>query len=277
MKLTISMATMEDYDGVFFTIQSLRMHHKLPADTEFLVLDNSPTGQHTEATKHLLEAVPNSRWVHVEDRKSSFIKYEAFKHATGDIVLGLDCHVLLEVGFIDHLLEWWGQNQRAKHQLTGPLLYSNLKTRSSHMNPEWRGVDFGTWGNNVEAMKGVEPFEVPMQGMGCFSFWRGCSPPILPDFHGFGAEEWYIAEKVRKHGGKTLCHPKMGWMHRFGWPKRAYAGGNKGRIINYYRGWLDLYKSLDHPLIQQMTKHWLSRMPESELDILIKKATLSAP
>ena len=28
-KLTIGMATYDDYDGVFFTIQSLRMHHRI--------------------------------------------------------------------------------------------------------------------------------------------------------------------------------------------------------------------------------------------------------
>lgn len=274
MKLTISMATMDDYDGVFFTVQSLRMHHKLPADTEFLVLDNSPAGDHLDATKHFLTAVPSSKWVHVEDRKSSFIKYDAFKHATGDVVLGLDCHVLLEAGFIDRLLEWWEANQGSRNQLTGPLVYNCLHSRSTHMNPEWRGADFGTWGTHPDGVKGTEPFEVPMQGMGCFSFWRENFPAILADFQGFGAEEWYIAEKVRKKGGKTLCHPKMGWMHRFCWPKRVYEGGNDCRIINYYRGWLDLYKTLDHPLIQQMTKHWLTQMPQSTLDRLIAKAIM---
>ena len=276
MKLTISMACYDDYDGVFFTIQSLRMHHMLPEDTEFLVLDNSPKGDHLDATKHFLTAVPNSRWIHVEDRQSSFVKYDAFKHATGDVVLGLDCHVLLETGFIDRLLEWWQANQGSKNQLTGPLVYNCLKSRSTHMEPVWRGQDFGTWGTDAVGVKGTEPFEIPMQGMGCFSFWREHFPANLPAFQGFGAEEWFFAEKVRKQGGQVLCHPAMGWMHRFCWPKRSYPSCNDARVMNYYRGWLHLYKYLDHPMIRVMTQHWLTVMPQSKLDELIQKAILPA-
>lgn len=275
MKLTISMSTYDDYDGVFFTIQSLRMHHKLPADTEFVVIDNNPDGGHSKTLSGFLKAVPNVKLVEERSRKSSFVKYDAFKHATGDVILGLDCHVLLQQGFIDGLLAWWSENQGSPSLLTGPLVYNDLVSLSSHMAEEWRGSDFGTWATNGEALKRGDPFTVPMQGMGCFSFWRTEAPHPNPDFRHFGAEEWYMAERTRRNGGKVICHPKLGWMHRFEWPPRSFPMALDDKIVNYYRGWLELYGTLEHQRVRQMTDHWLKTMPQAKLDELIKKATLS--
>jgi hypothetical protein len=274
MKLTISMAAYDDYDGVFFTIQSLRMHHNLPADTEFVVIDNNPVGQNSETMKGFLKAVPNIKLIEEKGRKSSFVKYDAFKHATGDVILGLDCHILLQTGFIDALLSWWGANQGSPNLLTGPLVYNDLVSLSSHLDETWRGNDFGIWATNHEALKKGEPFEVPMQGMGCFSFWRDTAPHPNPEFRCFGAEEWYMAERTRINGGKVVCHPQMVWMHRFDWPPRTFPMALNDKIMNYYRGWLELYKDTSHPRMQEMTKHWLTLIPQDKLDELIKKAKL---
>jgi hypothetical protein len=274
MKLTISMAAYDDYDGVFFTIQSLRMHHKLPADTEFLVIDNNPTGKHSETMNGFLKAVPNAKVIEERGRKSSFVKYDAFKHATGDVILGLDCHILLQTGFIDTLLEWWGNNQGSPSQLTGPLLYNDLVSVSSHMGETWRGNDFGIWASSPDEVKKGEPFEIPMQGMGCFSFWRTAAPVPNPHFRCFGAEEWYMAERTRRNGGKVICHPKMGWMHRFAWPPRNFPMALDDKVVNYYRGWLELYGGTKHPRMQEMTTHWLTMYPRAKLDELIKKASM---
>ena len=42
-RLTIGMATYDDYDGVYFTIQSIRFHNpELDGQLEFVVIDNNP-------------------------------------------------------------------------------------------------------------------------------------------------------------------------------------------------------------------------------------------
>ena len=44
-KLTIGMATFDDYHGVYFSIQALRMYHpEVIDDIEILVVDNNPDG-----------------------------------------------------------------------------------------------------------------------------------------------------------------------------------------------------------------------------------------
>lgn len=43
-KLTIGMATYDDFDGVFFSVQALRMYHPETEGAEIIVLDNNPEG-----------------------------------------------------------------------------------------------------------------------------------------------------------------------------------------------------------------------------------------
>ncbi len=83
-----------------------------------------------------------------------------------------------------------------------------------------------------------------------------------------------MAERTRRNGGKVLCHPKMGWMHRFEWPPRSFPMALDDKIVNYYLGWLELYGTLEHQRMQAMTAHWLKTIPQAKLDELIKKATL---
>lgn len=275
MKLTVSMATYDDYDGVYFTVQSLRLHQTLRKfDHEILVLDNNPSSSHGEQVRNLSKAIPEMRVIPVTDRQSSFIKYDVFKHATGDVVLGLDCHLLLEPGFISRLMEWWEANPESRDMLTGPLIYDDQNHCTTHMEPVWRGHDFGIWADSAKGLEGNKPFGVPMQGMGCFSASTAAFPILNPNFRGFGAEEWYVAEKVRQGGGEVLCHPEMGWLHRFEWPKRTFPLTVDDKLFNYYLGWLELYRTPLHPMIAGMTKHWReANIPEEQIAKAMQAAT----
>ncbi len=54
--LTIGMATYDDYDGVYFTIQALRMYHPICQidEVEFVVIDNNPDGKHGKDVKKFI-------------------------------------------------------------------------------------------------------------------------------------------------------------------------------------------------------------------------------
>lgn len=274
--LSIIMATHDDYDGVYFTIQSLRLYQNLPKETEFIVLDNNPSGSHSKRLNDFSKSVKGMRVIPVSDRKSSFVKYDGFKYAGNDIILGLDCHVLLVPGFMDSLMDYWAANPSSKNLITGPVLYDNKVNVSTHWNPEWRGHDFGTWATDQEGMKYEQPFEIPMQGMACYSIKREAWRGINSEFRQFGAEEWYIAEKVRSWGGRVLCHPLMKWMHRFNWPPIKFPISLEAKITNYYRGWLELYDDENHPNIQAMRQHLLQDVPQVLLEGAISKAKLPA-
>ena len=54
--LTIGMCTYDDFDGVYFSLQALRMYHGHIVnneDVEILIIDNNPTGKHSEHVKGL--------------------------------------------------------------------------------------------------------------------------------------------------------------------------------------------------------------------------------
>jgi hypothetical protein len=269
MKLTISMATFDDYDGVFFTLQSLRLHHTLPEKTEVIIIDNNPESSHGKATAALAKSLPMVRVIPVTDRVSSWVKYDAFELAQGEIILGLDCHVLLKPGFIDNLMDYWAKNPNSRDLLTGPLIYNDLSVTSAMMEPRWSGHDYGCWADAPELMEKGMPFEIPMQGMGCFSFRTSNAPIPCKLFRGFGAEEWYMAERVRQGGGRVICHPKLAWLHRFDWPQRKFPLTFHDRVRNYYLGWMELYKSSDHPMVQGMISHMRSIFPN--VDNIIKE------
>lgn len=268
--MSVCMACHDDFDGVFFTVQSLRLYHG--GVHELLILDNHPDSAHGEALRHFAKSVPNLRVIPVTDRVSSWVKYDALLHATGDVVLGLDAHVLLQPRALSALEAWWEMHAGQRDLLTGPLLYNDLHTASTHLEPQWRGHDFGTWAaHDAEALTRDEPFEIPMQGMGLWSVWRTAWPGVPRGMSGFGAEEWCMAERIRQHGGRVLCHPRAQWVHRFGRPVRSYPLTLEDKVRNYYRGWRSVYPRTDHPRMLEMTAHWETQMPSEKLQTLIKE------
>lgn len=262
------MACYDDFDGAYFTIQALRLYHDVE-DMEIIVIDNNPTSPHGE---RLRSFAPRAcvKYIPVTDRVSSWVKYDSILHASGDVVVGMDCHVLLIPGAISFLREWWNQNQGCRDLLTGPVVYDELKKGSLYLKPEWNKHDFGVW-SELTSYGENQPTEVPMQGMGFWSIWRTCWPGIPKNIRGFGAEEWCIAERIRAHGGRVISHPAIGWNHRFAWPKRTFPLTLDDKITNYYRGWLSVYKNINHPRMQEMTNHWKTQILPEKVDNIIKQ------
>ena len=55
-KLTIGMATHDDYDGLYFSLQSIRLHHpEILDDIEFVIIDNNPNSAHGKSIRNLLK------------------------------------------------------------------------------------------------------------------------------------------------------------------------------------------------------------------------------
>jgi len=252
--LTIGMATYDDFDGVYFTVQSLRAHHSILKnnDIEIIVLDNNPDSVHGQETAKFINgwASDVAKYVPLKDKPSSFNKYKIVDYANGQYVLILDCHVLLVNNAIECLLNYYKDRPDCKDLIQGPLLYDDLKNCSSEFKDEWRGDMYGIWWNNSEAVSKGEPFEIKMQGMGLCSFEKKNWPGIYQHFKGFGAEEGYVAEKFRKNGGKNICIPQLKWIHRFGRPNGVkYPLILEDRIWNYFVGWLEITRDPSHHMI----------------------------
>ena len=242
-RLTIGMATYDDYDGVYFTVQSLRMNNAALMDQiELLIVDNHPDGACGADLKALENISPNLRYVPFFGQSGTAVRDFIFAQASGDFVLCLDCHVLLVPGALQHFIEYIEANPQASDLLQGPLVYDGLEQAATHFEPVWRKGMYGIWADSVEPPDPAsEPFEILMQGLGLFACRRDRWPGFNTRFKGFGGEEGYIHEKFRQQGDRTLCLPFLQWVHRFSRPMGVpYGPSWKDRIRNYTIGFREL-------------------------------------
>jgi Glycosyl transferase family 2 len=252
VELTIGMPTYNDFNGVYFTIQALRLYHDL-RDTELLVVDNFGC----ERTKQLVEEFAKGRYILATDQVgSAAAKNRVFREATGEAILCCDSHVLFVPGAIARLKAYYRENPACADLLQGPLVYDDFATVCTHFEPIWRGQMWGIWASDPRGQDPTgEPFEIPMQGMGVFSCRRSIWPEFNPLFRGFGGEEGYIHEKVRQAGGRCLCLPWLRWLHRFGRPAGvSYPLSVEDKLRNYLIGHAELGLDL-RPVFEHFSEH----------------------
>lgn len=243
-KLTIGIPTYDDYDGVYFTIQAIRMYHReILNDIEFVVVDNNPSGTHSKCVRELVDWVKEPiQYLPFTKYNSTIVKNKVFDLAETPYVMCMDSHVFVEPGSIKKLIDFYDDGKDNGNLLQGPLIYDDLQNLSTHFDLKWSGHMWGTWATDKRGMDiNGSPFEIPAQGMGLFSCRKDSWLGFNREFRGFGGEEGYIHEKYRKHGRKTLCVPFLRWLHRFGRPDGVpYVNNLRDRFRNYMIGFSEL-------------------------------------
>lgn len=234
--LTIGMSTFDDYDGCYFSIQAIRLYHpEILDDVEFLVIDNNPTGRPAQALKSLESWAPNYRYIPYCGSQGTAVRDLLFREASGDFVLCMDCHVLFPPGALAKLIQYFRENPSTKDLLQGPLISDSMEPMATHFDPKWSQGMYGCWGMDDRGKDpGGEPFEIGMHGAGVYACRRDAWPGFNPRLAGFGGEEGYIHEKIRRAGGRNLCLPFLRWMHRFERPMGIpYQPSWTDRVRNY--------------------------------------------
>ncbi len=94
-ELTIGMATYKDFDGVYFTLQALRLYQDVEG-VEFLVVDNYGC----DDTRRFVASIQGRYVRATESVGSAAAKNVVFQEARGDAVLCCDSHVLFPPGVI---------------------------------------------------------------------------------------------------------------------------------------------------------------------------------
>jgi hypothetical protein len=241
---TLGMATYDDYEGVYFSVQSARIHH--PEITEIIILDNNPKSIHGKFNKDLCNWQSPGvtlRYIEYTEKVSSFSKGEVFKHATNEHVVVTDSHVLLFPNSLKSLKDYYLNDHKPYDFIQGPMMYDDLKSYSTHLDPVWRTNFYGTWATSDNQNKF---FEIPAMGMGCFSCKKSEWLGFNPLFKGFGGEEYYIHEKYRKNGGRCLCLQDFKWTHRFNRPQGVpFPNILEDRCYNYFIGRFELEMGYD--------------------------------
>lgn len=142
MKLTIGMATFDDFDGVYFSLQALRVYHAdVLQDAELIVIDNKPNGcRHTAKAANDAKA----RYVKMTKPGTAAPRQHLFDIAQGEIVCCMDSHVLIAPGGLNTLLAYFKDRPACKDIVQGPLRYDQGHL-DSHFDPVWRAGMYGVW------------------------------------------------------------------------------------------------------------------------------------
>ena len=160
-KLTIGMAHYNDFDGVFFSIQALRLYQDM-RDVEVLVIDNSPDTDAGKAVAQFVNGTLFARYIpFTRVIGAANAKGEVFREAQSDFVLCMDCHVMLVPGAVENLVRWYEDSPRCDDLITGPLIYDNLYDISTHFDLTWRGDMWGIW-SRAWACKCGNHFSIPI-------------------------------------------------------------------------------------------------------------------
>lgn len=168
-RITIGMATYNDFEGVWATLQSIFLHNDWdsPEDVQIVIVDTSPIG--SEHRKLVLDLV-NKGGHFLKGSRTTNFKYldmsnnpgttlprdKVFDVADAPYVCVMDCHVMLRSNTLLKLLHWF-EETKFDGLVHGPILYDNLHTISTHFDDQFRGGMWGTWGSLWEAPDGT-PF-----------------------------------------------------------------------------------------------------------------------
>jgi hypothetical protein len=274
--LTIGMSTYDDFHGVYFSLQALRMYHPICStkDVELIVIDNNPDGPHGKAVVDLTKGWMGhvAKYIPYKNKTSTAVRNEIFRNSTGKYTISIDCHVMIKSGGIDKLLEYYSNNPNCKDIVQGPLWYDDLINYSTEFSPVWRDSMYGTWHTNKAGFDSNQPFEIPMMGLGMFSCETKNWLWFNEHFRGFGGEEGYIHEKFRKNGGKAICIPQLMWVHRFGRPDGVkYPLKTEDRVFNYFVGWLELTQDVNHQMVKGTYDHFKDKI-QGRIDQLLEEA-----
>lgn len=275
--MTIGMATYDDYDGVYFSLQAIRFYHpEILEAVEFVVIDNHPNGPCGAAIKDLEKHVPNLRYIPAADVTGTAVRDRVFSEAGGEFVLCMDCHVLFAPGSLAKLIDYFRMVPSSIDLIQGPLIYDDLATISTHWSEGWRAGMFGHWEKDDAGLDpdGL-PFAIPLQGLGVFACRRQAWPGFNPAFRGFGGEEGYIHERFRQAGGRALCLPSLRWLHRFGRPMGThYPNKWEDRIRNYLIGFDEI--GWDTAEMQEHFREQLGRRNADRIFAAIRKELASS-
>jgi hypothetical protein len=276
-RLTIGIATHNDFDGLYFSLNALRMYVPDVSECELIVVDNAPESRAGKRAEGLVAhinagrsapkpgdtiAAHSARWIPFGGIEGTAApRQKIFDEAAADWVLVMDSHVLLHPMALPALFDFMDRDSDSRDLISGPMMLDSHRGILTQFDDIWRDGMWGIWGHDP---RGEHPdfggeFEIPAMGLGLFACRREAWLGFNPHFREFGGEEFYIHTKFRQAGATCLCLPMLRWQHRFGDPE----GGRKsplslhGKVRNYILGHQELGIPLD-----RLRRHYVDGINE---------------
>jgi hypothetical protein len=269
-KLTIGTVVYDDFDGLYFSLQAIRMYHsEVINDIEFVVINTNPNSPNGRETKNFC----TEKWIqeplqYFEDdnKMGTATRTKIFDYAKTPYVLVMDSHILLEAGSLKKLIEFFDAGEDEGNLIQGPILYDNLAVGGTHFEPIWSHGMYGKWAID-QNYKHKKTLDIPGNGLGVFACRKDSWLGFNKNHTGFGGEEIMISKKFEAAGRKTLCLTSLKWLHRFKRPNGVpYPNKYEDRIKNYFRSYLELdlpvYEVIEHfsslGIAEETLRNWLN-------------------
>lgn len=276
-KLTIGSAVYDDFEGVYFTYQSIRLNNMdIWDDLDLVIIDNNPESAEGNATRQFCDGTRGIRYIPYTDRRSTSVRNEIFTNSEADFCMSIDPHVLFEPDTIKRLISFFEDHPTTSDLYHGPMFYDIIQGHDpcSKMNPVWRDNMLGTWAGDKRGNdKDNDPFEIEMHGLGIFACRTKAWLGFNEGFVGFGGEEGYIHKKFKAEGHKIWCLPFLRWVHRFQRPLGVkYPLITEERIKNYLIG----HKELGLPF-DEIIEHFGETQPSIDVKAIIDNLDNDSP
>ncbi len=272
--LTIGMATRGEPDHVWFTLTALHANHPR---CRYVVVDNTPGRD--PRVEAITRAVGGTYYHRPDLTGTSAPRDAVFRFAETPWAMCIDSHVVLETGAVRAALDFAAAHPGSRDLVQGPMIYDDGHGYATHWTPTAPPGLWGVWGRDPRAATGA-PFEIPMTGLGQWLMRKEAWPGFNPLFRGFGGEEGYLHEVVRRAGGKALCHPALRWRHKFrdvsGWhnnPPPPYPLHLSDHVWNLLVG----HRELGIEATEQIRAHFGKRLGAREWDALVQAASAAQP
>lgn len=272
-KLTIGLATFDDFDGLYFTIQSIRINNPDLLDRiEWVIIDNNPTSPHGQCIRDFVKWIQEPvQYLPYTKKQSTTVRNKIFDLSETEYTISIDSHVIFEPNALKRLIDYFDDGLDKGNLLQGPIIYDDCVNYGTHFTSDWESGMWGQWGTDIRGSDADKaPFEIPSQGLGVFACRTDSWLRFNKNFQGFGGEEGYIHEKYRKNGKKAMCLPFLRWMHRFQRPVApTYPNNLATRFENYVIGFLELELELDDCIT-----HFRKHINSIEIDAILGKYDL---
>lgn len=272
--LTIGMATRGEFDSVWFTLTALTANHPR---VRYLVVDNTP--QRDPRTEAITRA-SGGTYLHRPDLSGTSPPRDAvFRFADTPWVMCIDSHVILETGAVQAALDYCEAHPDSRDLVQGPMVHDDGQGYSTHWRQDAPPGLWGTWDRDPRAESGP-PFEIPMMGLGLWMMRQDAWPGFHPLFRGFGGEEGYIHEVVRRRVGRALCLPALRWRHKFrdvsGWDKNPHPPYPL-RLEDHVWNLLVGHRELGIEALPPIHEHFGRRLPPQAWESLVAASEKAQP
>ena len=121
-KFTVGMATYNDFNGVWMTVQSHRIYNS-DRIAEIIVVDNNPGSEQGRMIKNFCNIAGNVRYVEFPNPKGpALAKEQVFRNSQTEYTVCTDAHVMLFPGALDSLARFYDVYPDSGDLVHGPLV-----------------------------------------------------------------------------------------------------------------------------------------------------------